>query len=111
MVEDKRNKGRRRIAFIESLNSWAIGNDGNIRLIRFTGDRLERRTVIAYAFTPQGTYRKKRISLYSMHDVHFGFLTILTINSPGSWITALCTCSIYMMTGITLPCTTGIAGV
>ncbi|GFO39842.1 hypothetical protein PoB_006634700 [Plakobranchus ocellatus] len=40
-IEGKRNRGRQSTSFIESLDSWALGNGSSNTLIRFTENRFE----------------------------------------------------------------------
>ncbi|GFO21139.1 endonuclease-reverse transcriptase [Plakobranchus ocellatus] len=46
-IEGKRSRGRQRITFIESLQSWAIGKGSNNSFIRLTENRCEWRNMIA----------------------------------------------------------------
>ena len=54
-IEGKCSRGRQRITFIESLNSWAIQNGSNNDLIRLAEDRYEWRNMIANACFRHGT--------------------------------------------------------
>ncbi|GFO37622.1 endonuclease-reverse transcriptase [Plakobranchus ocellatus] len=54
-IEGKRSRGRKRITFIESLKSWAIGKGSNYNFIGLTEIKFEWRNMIANVYSKQGT--------------------------------------------------------
>ena len=55
-IEGKRSRGRQRITFLESLNSWVTGNNkDNLTLLRMTENREKYRIMIADVCSRQGT--------------------------------------------------------
>ena len=55
-IEGKRSRGRQRITFLESLNSWVTGNNkDNLTFLRMTENRDKWRIMIADVCSRQGT--------------------------------------------------------
>ena len=55
-IEGKRSRGRQRITFLESLNSWVTGNNkDNLTFLRMTENREKWRIMIADVCSRQGT--------------------------------------------------------
>ena len=55
-IEGKRSRGRQRITFLESLNSWVTGNNkDNLTFLRMTENREKWRIMIADVCPRQGT--------------------------------------------------------